>query len=249
MIRIHRAFILALFTAVGFGVLPAAACSIADVSVGTLPAGNTYSDSGCLVDDQSEQSFLFTTNTTETVDLYTTSWESGGFAPILTLFDSSGDELATDDGGVWSSTPSLDTCGARGIGTADGGTSCLDAYLTETLAAGNYRLVLTENGTPTSEGGNEATGNYTPVGSPEQSPNFEQYGIPNFSGQQWTGDPTTSLMFLSPNDGAPLSDAWDVTITAQSGSTPEPVTGVMGLSGILVTWAVARRRRRNRSQI
>src|SRR5262245_27566926 len=47
---------------------------------------------------------------------------AGGFAPVLSLFDSSGNLLAFDDGGV---APSA--CGARNIDPATG--FCLDAYI------------------------------------------------------------------------------------------------------------------------
>jgi hypothetical protein len=194
-----------------------------DQIVTTLP----YIDAGCFQNDSTEQSFLFTLTSTENTDLYTTSYATGGFAPILTLYTASGTELKSDNGCSMAATE-----------------TCTDAYIADTLAAGSYRLVLTESGTPY---GNEAMGNYTASGNPEQSANFLYYGDPTFSGGQW-GDP--GAMFLSPVDGSQLTDAYRVDITIQepdlqAPTAPEPVTGLMGLSGLVITWAAVRRQRRN----
>src|SRR6185312_858935 len=139
---IHRSLIPALMCALGLCALPAAAadlCPATDITA-TLP----YSGTGCFNTDDVEQSFVFTLGSSQTVNMYTTSFAGGGFAPVLTLF-TGGDNsfIASDDGGVYSNDPEFNTCGARGVGTADGATTCLDAYLTRNLGPGSYRLVLT----------------------------------------------------------------------------------------------------------
>lgn len=242
----HRPLVLALLMAAGSGLTWASTCtpSTTDITVSSLPYNNT----GCIVEDDSEQSFIFTLGSPESLDLFTSSWADGqnGFAPILTLFsynpaNGNGSEIASDSGGIYNSNPSLSTCGARAV---DPNTStCLDAYLAETLAAGTYRLVLTEDGNP---GNVSSNGSYVPStfpGSAEQSSNFTMYGQPDFTGQEAYG---LNYMFISPVTDLPLTDNWEVTIQQQPPSVPEPVTGLMGLSGLLGIAVAARRRRLNR---
>jgi hypothetical protein len=62
---------------------------------------------------------------------------AGGFAPVLSLFDSSGNLLSFDNGGV---VPGA--CGPRGIDPVTG--FCLDAYINGLFSAGDYTAVLTE---------------------------------------------------------------------------------------------------------
>jgi hypothetical protein len=61
----------------------------------------------------------------------------GGFAPVLSLFDSAGNLLLLDSGGV-----APGGCGPRSIDAATG--FCLDAYINAFLSAGAYTTVLTQ---------------------------------------------------------------------------------------------------------
>jgi len=235
---IRSPIFLAAFAAVGFAVVPASAdtCSpnSSIIAVGDLAEGTQSPNSGNFGCDSDEEVITFSIDTPATqVDLFTTSWTTGGFAPILTLFDSTGAELTYDAGGE-----APNACGARG--TSPGGTlydrtqTCLDAYINTTLAIGTYTLVLTEqdnlatNGSFLSDGGGF-------------DKNYSNYGALSFTGEEWTPSTNPTATFLSPNNGDPLSSAWTVDLVNPA---PEPVTVFMALSGLLLTWASVRRRRR-----
>src|SRR4051812_44921424 len=100
LMSLHHPLILATFSIAIFGLIPAASasdvCPSGDVTVAALP----YSGTGCFSDDDYEQSFLFTADSTASFDLFTTSWAAGGFAPELTLFDGTGAFIASDFGGT-----------------------------------------------------------------------------------------------------------------------------------------------------
>jgi len=67
------------------------------------------------------------------VDLAGTTVPAGGFDPVLTLFDATGNFLVTNDDG---------TCGE--VGTDPTTANCFDAYVSTQLAAGLYTVALTE---------------------------------------------------------------------------------------------------------
>ena len=95
----------------------------------------TITQSGSFTADNSVYSLPFTTTSTQSYSFLTTSYASGGFVPVLTLFSSTGAVIGFDgaDGMCKAGmTPSSST----GI--------CDDAFLQETLAAGSYILDLTE---------------------------------------------------------------------------------------------------------
>jgi len=95
-----------------------------------------YSGSFTRDDDRFVLSFYLDTSTEFVAG--TTSWASGGFAPVLTLFGGAG--------GVEQVVGSSMTCDA-GSGTPDPSTGfCWDARLSSRLDAGNYTLVLTQDG-------------------------------------------------------------------------------------------------------
>lgn len=96
---------------------------------------STTTVSGSFTADNSVYSLPFTTTGTQSYTFLTTSYASGGFVPVLTLFSSSGSVIGFDgaDGMCKAGmTPSSST----GI--------CDDAFLKETLSAGSYILDLTE---------------------------------------------------------------------------------------------------------
>ena len=237
----HRLIVPAFLAMAGFCALPATAapvCTLSDISASPL----TYSTTGCFNQDDDEQSFIFTLNSTQTVNMFTTSWITGGFAPILTLFDGGVDSnfIAEDTGGQ---VP--DFCGSRGLGGGDGLITCLDAYLTRTLDPGTYRLVLTESaaaiGDENLDGSfldsdfNTQRLAYASCANNQEGFSFTECGNGNFTGQGG---------FHSPNNGDQLSNTWAVTISANtiSTETPEPTTGLIGFSGLLLTGILTRRR-------
>ncbi len=119
---------------------------------------------------------------------------AGGFALVISLFDSSGNLLALDDGGV-----APGACGPRKIDPATG--FCLDAYFNGVLPAGVYTAVLTE-------------WDNTPNG-PTLGDGFVEQGNGNF-----TGGP----FLLNAGQGFQRTGDWalDVPGLAPLTSVPEP---------------------------
>lgn len=144
---------------------------------------------------------------------------SGGFAPVLSLFEASGLGLllAWDYGGG----PGPD-CGPRATDPATG--FCWDAYLSVSLPAGSYLLALTQD-------------DNLPFG-PTFSDGFQHAGEGNFTGPQYLGVPGSFIIIT----GDQRTAAWAVDIEADDASAvPEPHCLVMCLSGLL---AIASKRRR-----
>jgi len=98
-------------------------------------AGITLHGTFAADDDMFTAGFALAVPANITID--TTSFATGGFAPVVSLFDSLGNLLVFDDGGV---APLA--CGPRAVDPATG--FCLDAYINGLLAAGSYTVVLTE---------------------------------------------------------------------------------------------------------
>lgn len=152
----------------------------------------------------------------------TSSFAAGGFAPMLTLFGGAG--------GVQQAVGSANTCG-NGSGAQDPASlACWDAALATDLVAGDYTLVLTQDG-------NYALGESLADG-------FQQDGLAHY----------TSLFAFGTEDGALCVNAdatqrscgWALAVDgiaadAPSGEAPEP--GTLALAGIaLLALRGARRR-------
>jgi hypothetical protein len=95
------------------------------------------------------------------VELKTTSYASGGFDPILSLFDAAGNLIVANDDGVGPPPFSCDVATDPNTGFA------FDACLAMTLAAGDYTLALTQHD-------NFANG-------PTLADGFFEEGYPNFT--------------------------------------------------------------------
>jgi len=137
-------------------------------ALGSVTAfGNTsYSFTGTFTQDDQVQLFPFTiTDPVDFVTMDTLSWAggtnlalqlipAGGFDPVLSLFDGSGNYVTFNDDG---------TCGQ--VGMYEG--NCYDAYISMALSAGSYTLALTESNnfpnTPTLADGftQQGNGNFT----------------------------------------------------------------------------------------
>ena len=147
---------------------------------------------------------------------------AGGFATVLSLFDSSDTLVAFDSGGT---APA--SCGPRGIDPATG--FCLDAFLSPILIPGNYHLVLTQY-------------DNLPFG-PTYADGFLRDGEGNFTGPAFTGLPGS---FIDPGQNQRTS-AYVLSITLPTNDrvppVPEPVTLVTLASGSVLC-AVRRRRAR-----
>lgn len=93
-----------------------------------------YDFSGQLPYHNTVLSFSFTANGTSTVTLFSSSWDDGGFDPMLGLWTSGGDRIQfQDDGHNTGSTYS------NGVSYTHGN---WDSYYTEILQAGSYIVTL-----------------------------------------------------------------------------------------------------------
>ena len=170
--------------------------------------------SGNFTADNDTVTFSFTVPTTETVNLYTTSYNgganldgttsaAGGFVPVLSLFT-----------------------GAGAIVAGDGGSGNNDAYLSELLTAGSYQLVL-------SEFPNVAIGNLGDgfLFSSDPSATGDACGGTS-AGKQFLDTTTTAC--------AQRDSHWSYNITTAS-PVPEPPTWALVLPGAGLLVIVGRR--------
>ena len=194
--------------------------------IGLLSMGQanatTMSYSGMLTSDDQVQLYSYTLSQASTVVFETDSYgggvsngktvSAGGFVPVLSLFTLNGVELGSDGGDV--------TC--YGGMNMDGSTHmCNDAYLKETLAAGTYKLAVTEFFN-------------VPVG-PNLSDGFLMQGMGNFTGSTCG---TTGAFWET--DVAPcVQRNGDFSLNATT--TPEPGTIWLGALP-LVLFGLARRK-------
>ena len=143
---------------------------------------------------------------------------AGGFVPTLSLFDDLLGLVALAHGG--------NACGDPGSGQADPQTHfCWDAGFSQSLGAGHYTLVLTQDG-------NEP-------GSTAADP-FSQDGQHDYTAQL-TGSPPGST-FIDLATGLPRSGQWalDLTVTPRDTGLPEPASLALALAGVLLMAGLGR---------
>ncbi len=146
----------------------------------------------------------------------------GGFAPSLWLFGPDG-YLA--DGNVGSSN----TC----VGASS---FCWDASFNNSLLAGSYLLVLSQDG-------NDADPS-RPVALPDVAVSFSQAGQPAYTSQYLSGSFDPALHFVR-TDGSQRNGHWalDVEVAATVSQVPEPTTVLLWTAGLLGLGGLAVRRR------
>jgi hypothetical protein len=194
------------------------------VGLAVIPlSASTFSFSGVFAEDDSQFLTGFNLAGNATVNLESYSYgggidplngsvPAGGFATVLSLFDSSGNLLAFDDGGT-----APGGCAPRTIDPATG--FCLDAYLQEDLSPGSYTVVLTEY-------------DNTPNG-PTLADGFAKDGQGNFTGPEFLGVPGS---FIDPF-GNQRTDAYDFNISGINSLVPEPSSAASLAAALLLLFA------------
>ena len=170
--------------------------SVAAASATTLTGSFTTDD----------QSFQYVWNLTQasTITAATNSYASGGFVPVLSLFNDSTGVFIAVDGGSGSCS------NGRGMDSVTG--ICNDAYLSQSLAAGSYRVVLTELD-------NFPNGNY--------SAGFSEAGNGNFTAGFCNASGPFQEIDLAPC--VQRSGSYSLNLTAASAAVPEPGSAALFL--------------------
>jgi hypothetical protein len=142
-----------------------------------------------------------------------TTIATGGFDPVLTLFDGMGNFLVMNDDGP---------CGTVGMDPTT--LNCFDSYLSLDLTAGSYILALTEND-------NLAIG-------PTLADSFTQVGNGDFTCPEFLGTPG-AFCDASPSQ---RDSAWALDVTTPGTSpVPEPGSEVLVLSGLSLFFALRKK--------
>lgn len=172
---------------------------VAMLLAASLSNAATFKFDGSFPQDDFVQFFHVHLTKPGTLSAATTSFAGGGFAPVLSLFESSGFELllAIEHPGA------IGACGTRELDITSG--LCWDAQLAAALPAGNYLLALSQD-------------DNLPLG-PFLSQGFSRSGQGNFTGPNFTGTPGSFTLIT----GGRRTGDWALEINADSASqVPEP---------------------------
>lgn len=139
---------------------------------------------------------------------------AGGFATVLSLFDTTGQLVQLAVG-------SANSCAAAPVDPAGG--FRWDACFTAAVGAGSYTLVLSQDGN-------------VPYG-PSLSDGFSMTGQHDFTGLNYLG---TSARFINA-DGSQRDGHWAMTVSASA--VPEPAPWVIFPTGLALLGVLVRRHR------
>ena len=172
----------------------------------TIGAASATSFSGNFTSDDGTFQTNLTLTAPSTLVAYTTSYATGGFVPVLSLFNQANGDFVVLNGGDASCTNGRLKDGTTGL--------CDDAYLSASLSPGNYLVVLTQFY-------NFPNGNY--------SDGFSQAGTGNFTAAACQA--TGSFWQVDVSPCVQRSGNYALTINAAA-PVPEPTTGCLMLGAL-----------------
>lgn len=202
----------------------ALALAVAAGSVSAAPVDLTFA--GTFVKDNDVLKFNFTIDTARSVGVVSSSWIAGGFDPILTIFDSTGNKVAfQDDGGATGSVNVNGTSYSYGT---------WDSFYNVNLGAGSYSAVITQFD-------NFAKTNLLADG-------FIWDAVDNFTFVQNYGGATQAMFNGVWDSNDPRTGNWrfhllnvDDAVVIDPNRIPEPAS--MALAGVALLGLAAARRR------
>jgi hypothetical protein len=198
--------------------------AVACATFGGVASASSFSYTGSFTTDDQIQEFLFSLSGASVVTAVTYSYAGGvnqaavtipqgGFDPWLAIFDSSGVLKASDDNG---------TCVQVGTDSDTG--ACLDSFISQSLPAGNYTLVLSQSDNSPFDG--NLSDGYTRTGQTDFTSSF---GCSNSAFCDVNADNRT------PNWAVDIDNVKSSSLPG--GAAPEPATLLLlggGFAGILV---------------
>jgi hypothetical protein len=198
------------------------------VGASTGLAATVFNFTGTFPTDDFVQMFNYTVQNTGQVEVFTTSFAAGGFAPILSVFDNAGTLQFYNVGSQ------TNDCLNNGTDPATG--ACWDARLSwNSLAGTQYLVTLTED-------------DNLPLG-PTLLDGFQEQGTGNFTAQPPFNPLIPGGAFLL---SGPIQRTGDWAVTIQSAdptlvatAIPEPSTVALFLTGAGLL-ALRRRTKKNR---
>jgi hypothetical protein len=184
-------------------------------------ASVVYQGTGTFTFDSDTLLLPLSVITSGQVTIFTTSFGngSGGFEPVLTLFDGSGNFFLQDATGG-----TTGHCGSRATDPISG--FCLDAFIQANLAVGSYTVALSES--DNIPGGTLTDGFPQPAGT-------------NFTGPEFLGGPGSFILF----DGTQRQNNWALEIDSTGVATIVPEPGAFSiLASVFASALLVRRLRR-----
>jgi len=210
-------------------------------------AARDYDFNGTFTEDNDVVCFEFTVNSASTVTLFTSSWDDGGFDPVLTLWDSAGKFiLDKDNSGI---VP--DAIGNAVSDSVSYTYGFTDVLKTQFLEAGTYFATLTQwdNYSEAHPYSNAAVNNTLALADGfiyDDLPNFTYaLGIgplPYFNGSMSTWTEEEPYNFADPRNGNWAFHIVNVSSAQLKDLTPVPVppsafllaTSLVGLVGVRI---------------
>jgi hypothetical protein len=188
---------------------------------------STITFSGSFSQDDNVQLFNITQTTPNDLTIYTSSYAVGGFTPVLSLFDGSGNFITSDNGSQNSG------CNALLSPDTTNTSACWDAFIVFPGAPGSsFILALTED--DNTFGGSVLTDGFSEDGNGDFTGVNSGFGgsFRLADGTQRTADWTVNILSADPQLEA-----------SQESSVPEPASGLLLFNGVAFLTAFYRKRR------